>query len=480
MGIKQILVKVILFLSTLPLVRVEQFFQLVAADDNTCLQIQKLKGTFVQCKVNAATFTDNTVFLVNPDPPGQLKIQIIGTEYCLDRSHCHSSTSNLCYYACDHCGAIHWTINANGAVSEDGYNNCIYRDFNGDAYIHHCTDGYQKFYISKLGKQFQLKSVKYGDCLAGDRFLNCATAPTFYTTGVPGYLSIHIYNNPSSCIDREHCHSSTSNIRYYDCNHCGAIHWTISNRMATEDKFKNCVNRYRINGTIMKHCSDGFEEFHVVIIPNNVNIVVNKFLDNNFVQTSLQFLDLDMEKYFAWDLSNRLRGVRLSKCVDHQMQQAVMELELVHYLPYTIPNAQYIVTRIFTNIPYSDSTSILDAINRIVKDNNLITEYYIQYGITDGSVTNNDGLLSNFVTYFINVSTIGFTTTAITKLLQGIKKNVYKIDQYYESSYEGQSNGYQWYLDFTGYISEPLYWPMSLSDIQINYSKGLHSCHGYL
>ena len=72
MGIKQILVKVILFLSTLPLVQVEQFFQLVAADDNTCLQIQKLKGTFVQCKVNAATFTDNTVFLVNPDPPGQL------------------------------------------------------------------------------------------------------------------------------------------------------------------------------------------------------------------------------------------------------------------------------------------------------------------------------------------------------------------------------------------------------------------------
>ena len=472
MGLRQIHVIVFLFLNLLLLVveGQQQFFQLVTADDNTCLQIGEFKGTFVQCKVNSTTFTENTVFLTNPDSPGQLKIQIIGTQYCLDRSHCHSDISNLRYYACDHCGAIHWTINTNdGSVSEDGYNNCIYRDASGDAYIHHCSSGYQKFNVSKLGKQFQLKSVKYGDCLAGDRFLNCASAPTFYTTSLPGNLSIHIYNNPSSCIDREHCHSSTSDIRYSSCSHCGAIHWTIANQMVAEDGFNNCVNRYRVNGTIMEQCSDGFENFNVIIIPNNISIT-DKFVGNNLVP---QVSEFDMRKYFEWDLSNGLRGVRLSQCVDHQMLQAVMELEFVHCLPYIIPNAQYLVTRIHTNIPYSGSTSILDAMNRIVEDNSLITKYYIQYGITDGPVTNNDGLLSNFVANYRGMSTTGYTATTITQLLQGIKNSAYNNDQYHESFYVGQGSGYQWYLDFfsNGYISEPLYWPMSLSDDQI-YGKG--------
>ena len=97
-----------------------------------------------------------------------------------------------------------------------------------------------------------------------------------------------------------------------------------------------------------------------------------------------------------------------------------MALEFVHYLPYITPSVQYTVTRVYTNIPYSDSTSILDTMNSIVKDINLITEYYIQYGITDGSVTDNDGLLSNFVTNFRGVSTTHYTATTIDKLLQDI------------------------------------------------------------
>ena len=479
MDIKQILFKVIFF-NILPLLvrgcrgcrgwqqSRGEFFQLVAATYNTCLQIRESKGTFVQCKINA-TFTENTVFLVNPDDdiPGKIKIQIFGTKYCLDREHCHSSTSNLRYSACNHCGAIHWTINTDGSVSEDGRNNCIYRNSNGDAYIHHCTDGFQKFYVSKLGKEFQLKSMKHGDCLAGDRFLNCATSPTFYTTGLPGYLSIHIYDDPSNCIDREHCHSSTSNIRYYDCTHCGAIHWMIYDEMVAEDRGKNCVNRYKVTGTIMKHCSDSFEEFHLLIIPNTVD----KFVGDDLVQTPLRFSDLDIGKYFAWNSLNQLRGVRLSKCVDYQVLQAVMTLEFVHCLSFL--NAQYIATRIDTNILYSDSTSILDTMNRIVKDSNLITGYYIHYGIENGSVTNNDGLLSNFVINFEFVPATAYTATTITELLQGIRNNAYINDQYYESFYEGENNGHQWYLDFTGYISEPLYWPKSLSDIQINDSKDI-------
>ena len=108
--------------------------------------------------------------------------------------------------------------------------------------------------------------------------------------------------------------------------------------------------------------------------------------------------------------------------------------------------------------------------NRIVEDNSLITKYYIQYGITDGSVTNNDGLLSNFVVNFRGMSTTGYTATKISELLQSIKNSAYNNDQYHESFYDGQRNGYQWYLDFSsnGYISEPLYWPMSLTNNQIN------------
>ena len=464
-------VTTVMFLNLFPLIvqGQPQIFQLVTVEDNTCLQIQEFKGTFVPCKVNSTTFTANTVFLVNPGTPGYLSIQIFGTNHCLDREHCHSSTSDLRYSDCDHCGAIHWTINTNnGMVSEDGTNNCIYKDASGDAYIQHCNDGFQKFNVSNIGKHFQLKSTRYGDCLAGDRFMNCATAPSFYTTGLPGYLSIHIYGDPSSCIDREHCHSSTSNIRYYNCSHCGAIHWTINGQMVAEDGFNNCINRYRVNGTIMEHCSNGFEEFNVVIIPNNVRIV-EKFLDNNSIQDSSQFPELDLRKYFKWDLSNGLCGVRLSKCANHGVLEPIMELEFVHYLPYIIPNAQYIVTHIHTNVPYSDSTSIFDVMNILVKDNSLITKYYIQYGLTGKSVTNNDGLLSNFIT-FGSVPTTGYTETTITRLLQGIKNGAFNNDHYHESFYVGQNNGCQWYLDFYTYgnISVPLYWPMHLSENQLN------------
>lgn len=458
----------VLFLILLPLIVQGQpeppIFQLVTAEEGKCLQILEYGGTFVACKTNS-TYAKNTVFLTNPDPPGQLKIQIFSTKYCLDREHCHSSTSNMRYSDCDHCGAVHWTIDLNdGSVREDGYNNCIYND-SGNAYIHHCSIGFQKFIVSNLGNHFQLKSVTHGDCFAGDKFVNCASAPSFYTTGLPGYLSIHIYRDPNNyCIDREHCHSSTSNIRLYDCSHCGAIHWTLNIPIVAEDGLNNCVNRYGDNGTRMEHCTDSFEAFSIIILPNNVSIVV----DNSPIATSMRFSHLeilDPKKYFELDLSSGLRGVRLSRSISHGVREPVMELELVHYLPYIIANAQYMVTRIYLNIPYSNSLSIVDIMNRMAKDNDLISMYKIYYGTTDGSVTNNDGLLSNFVTSRGGVPTTSYTVTTINELLQGLKNSAFDNDRYYESFYIGQNNGYQWYLDFIAKesISPPLYWPMELS-----------------
>ena len=465
----------VLFLLLLPLIVQGRspIFQLVTWEENKCLQILEYGGTFVPCKDNSTTtFAKNTVFLANPNPPGNLKIQIFGTKHCLDREHCHSSTSNMRYSDCDHCGAVHWTIDINdGSVREDGTNNCIYND-SGNAYIHHCSIGFQKFIVSNLGDHFQLKSVRYGDCFAGDKFMNCVSAPTFYTTGLPGYLSIHLYRDPDNrCVDREDCHSSTSNIRLYDCSHCGAIHWTIALPLVAEDGLNNCINRYGDNGTRMVHCTDSFEDLGVVIIPNNVSIA-EKFMNNNPTQLSLQFSDPDPKKYFELELSSGLCGVRLSRCVDHGaiMREPVMELEFIHYLPYIIPNARYMVTRIHLNIPYSNSLSIFDTTNKMAKDNGLISMYKIHYGITDGSVTDNDGLLSNFVTNHGGVLTTGYTATTINELLQGLRYSAFDNDQYYENFYIGENNGYQWYLDYIAKesISLPLYWPKELSKTYLN------------
>ena len=435
----------ILILILLPLIvqGQQQIFQLVTVEDNQCLQIQEYKGTFVPCKKNSATLSENTVFLTNPDSPGNLKIQIFSTKYCLDREQCHSDTSNLRYFDCGHCGAIHWSIDNNtGAVMEDGTNNCIYRDSSGDAYIHHCTDGFQKFMVSYFGYHFQLKSELYGDCFGGDRFMNCANAPTFYATDLPGYLSIHIYIDPSNCIDREHCHSATSNIRIYNCSHCGAVHWTIDLPIVSEDGQNNCVNRCNVNGTIMEHCSDGYEEFIVVIFPSNVTIA-QKLIYDNPVHPSFQFSGIDPKTYFEWDLSRGLRGVRLSRCINHGALEAIMELEFVHNLPYVIPNVQYIVTRIHVYISYSYSASIFDIMERVTEDNDLIIKYRVYYGMIDGSVTNNDGLLSSFVTNLRDVDANAYTPATINQLLHGIRNSAFNNDQYKEMYHIGPNNGYQ-------------------------------------
>jgi hypothetical protein len=56
---------------------------------------------------------------------------------CLDREHCHSSSSNSRVSDCGHCGAIHWKMTPDGKLGEDGMSNCI----ENDGEIRHCSDG---------------------------------------------------------------------------------------------------------------------------------------------------------------------------------------------------------------------------------------------------------------------------------------------------------------------------------------------------
>ena len=130
-----------------------------------------------------------------------------------------------------HCGAIHWSINTDGSVREDTGKNCIYRDSSGHASVRHCSDGFEKFTRVFLGNRFQLKSAKHGDCVTGAVFANCSSAPTFYACQRTTRFT-------TKCLDRKHCHFSTSNVRIFDCSHCGAIHWSIAYNQVGEDNNK--------------------------------------------------------------------------------------------------------------------------------------------------------------------------------------------------------------------------------------------------
>jgi len=61
----------------------------------------------------------------------------------------------------------------------------------------------------------------------------------------------------TQCLDRESCHSSTSDARLSDCNHCGTYHWKYDQASGKlgEDKMSNCI---QYNGK-MAHCSTTWE-----------------------------------------------------------------------------------------------------------------------------------------------------------------------------------------------------------------------------
>lgn len=176
-------------------------------------------------------------------------IVVLGTSQCLDRERCDSSYSNFRYSVCDHCGAKNWDIKSDGSL-RDG-KNCIFSISSGDqAEVRHCSyHGFERFNVLVLGDHFLLKSVKHGDCVGGGKFVDCDCAPSFYVIGIPRNYSIRLYvpwdNNGkiNVCLVRKSCNSSTSNLKFDKCDHCGAKHWSIEGDAVGEDEMKNCINR---------------------------------------------------------------------------------------------------------------------------------------------------------------------------------------------------------------------------------------------
>jgi hypothetical protein len=73
--------------------------------------------------------------------------------------------------------------------------------------------------------------------------------------GHNGQFRWHILNPDGSdtgqCLDREHCHHGSSNLRMASCDHCGAYHWQYDGSKFAEDHWKNCIQS---TGAV-NHCS---------------------------------------------------------------------------------------------------------------------------------------------------------------------------------------------------------------------------------
>ena len=244
------------------------FFQLQAQSNGKCLKLTANRAIYVNCSDR-----ESTIYFRNGN-----NIVIFGTSHCLDRERCKSSYSNLRYSVCDHCGAKNWDIKSDGSLRDGKL--CISSISCDHAEVRHCSyNEFERFNVLVLGDRFLLKSVNHGDCVGGSKFVDCDCAPSFYITGTPRNYNIRLYvpgdinGKLNICLDRKSCHSSTSNLEYSKCDHCGAKHWSIEGNAVGEDEMKNCINRGSKNTTCVSHCSDGHEPLSYEILPSqSVNV----------------------------------------------------------------------------------------------------------------------------------------------------------------------------------------------------------------
>ena len=369
----------------------KQFFQLQAQSNGKCLKLTESSGIYVDCSDR-----ESTVYFLNGDSANNHNIVILGTSQCLDREHCHSSSSNLRYSACDHCGAIHWDIRSDGSLREDNGKNCIYSTSSTQAAVRHCSDGFERFNPLVLGNHFLIKSVSRGDCVSGGQFVDCDCAPTFYVTGTPRNYNIRLYvsgdSNGNICLDREHCHSSTSNLRFSECSHCGAIHWSIEGNKFGEDGMKNCINRGSNDVAYVSHCSDRHEPLSYEIIPpQSLDVESDKIL-------ARYFPDPNINQYLNLDLTWGCRGIKLFQYGPDR----TVEVEVVHFLPSSFPsgyyNIQYMVTHIHTNIPYQSFYTNEYILDRLDTDPSHVTQINFRYGGIGHNHNSFGGLESEFLT----------------------------------------------------------------------------------
>ena len=389
-----------------------RYFKLQAQSNRKCLALTKSTGKYVSC-----TSAESNIFYVNNrDRPDYFNIVIFGTEYCLDREHCHSGSSNLRYSSCGHCGAHNWNILHDGKVTQDGGRNCIHSLSDTEVDVRHCKNGGERFNLLPLGDRFFLKSLKHGDCVSAGKFVDCGCAPTFYTTGVPRYYKIRHFTHGDTqgniCLNRESCHSSTSNLRFSECSHCGALHWSIEGDAVGEDGMRNCIRREGDGKAMLKHCSDGHDELTYIFVPPTGQHQVHKKLQAAAEEASVlttqnrPFHDPNLHNYLNIDLVNGFHGIKIFK----YSQDNTIELEVVHFLPTTLAfctefyNVQYMVTHIHTNIPYNTDQINRHGIDDIITQlqqypNETVAAVNYRYGGVGNYQRNSyDGLTAEFVT----------------------------------------------------------------------------------
>ena len=97
---------------------------------------------------------------------------------------------------------------------------------------------------------------------------NFTVNTVYYLSGAPGTYSLHIVGSLGLCLDREHCHSGSSDLRYSECDHCGAIHWNIITNTGAvcEDACKNCIYLTSNVTAAVHHCTDGHEAFNKTLV----------------------------------------------------------------------------------------------------------------------------------------------------------------------------------------------------------------------
>jgi len=434
----------------------KQFFQLQAKSNGKCLKLTSTSGTYVSC-----TDQSSTIYFLNGDQANNHNIVILGSSQCLDREHCHSSSSNLRYSSCDHCGAIHWDIRSDGSLREDKGKNCIYTVSSTQAAVRHCSDGFESFNIRLLGDRFLLKSPRHGDCVSGGEFVNCDCAPTYFITGIPRNYNIRVFGSTNTCLDREHCHSSTSNLRFSECSHCGAVHWSIEGSEIGEDSMKNCINRAKSKVAYVRHCSDGHEDLYYEIIPSLS--IAEQELKTAFTR---YFRDPNVNSYLRLDLTRNCRGVKIFR----YSRDGTVELEVVHFLPpsstFTSGQyfVQYMVTHIHTNIAYTAMYTNEYILERLSTDPSHVTAINIRYGGVGGPNHNSyDGLSSEFLTNSGPGAGVPlpqrYHRQTVLAIYRGFTSATNNWNQYYESFYRGINFSPQVHISILYYSYHlALYW----------------------
>lgn len=85
--------------------------------------------------------------------------------------------------------------------------------------------------------------------------------------GNDGQSRFHILTmdgkDTGQCLDREHCHSGSSNARMADCNHCGAVHWQYDGNRLAEDGMRNCIQ----SSAGIEHCDQSHAPIRWPVAP---------------------------------------------------------------------------------------------------------------------------------------------------------------------------------------------------------------------